>query len=90
MGLAAIAGLLFFLLRRRKRNAASKLPTQDSPHYASGGSAEMDQGQNHSQGEYRGDFKPYGPVMSEAPGSDVAGTPPVRYEMDARQRHELA
>ncbi|KAJ5046758.1 uncharacterized protein L3040_003988 [Drepanopeziza brunnea f. sp. 'multigermtubi'] len=96
LGLAAIAGLIFFLTRRRKRAAAaSELPSNA----AGGGAHTEDDGQVHYQGEDRGDFKPYAPVMSEVPGSVVAGregyaqemnTPPARYEMDARQTHEMA
>ncbi|KAL5328920.1 hypothetical protein ACEPPN_002429 [Leptodophora sp. 'Broadleaf-Isolate-01'] len=98
VGLAAIAGLIFFLMRRRKRTAA-ELPSQSSSPNFPAGSAEMGQGDGAYQGEYRGDHKPYAALMSEAPGSDVAGregfaqelnSQPQHYEMDARQRHELA
>ncbi|KAH7342668.1 hypothetical protein BKA65DRAFT_295561 [Rhexocercosporidium sp. MPI-PUGE-AT-0058] len=99
LGLALIAGLIFFFMRRRKRTAAAELPSQSqSPNFPTGG-AEMGQGDGAYQGEYRGDHKPYAAVMSEAPGSDVAGrdgypqelnSQPQHYEMDARQRHELA
>ena len=52
-----------------------------------------------AQGEYRGDHKPYAAVMSEAPGPEVGprdgyaqemSSQPQHFEMDARQRHELA
>ncbi|XMA15799.1 hypothetical protein WAI453_008590 [Rhynchosporium graminicola] len=96
IGLALIAGLAFFCMRRRKRAAASELPSQNQdPNYAMSGT---EIGSSY-QGEYRGDHKPYAAVMSEAPGPDVArgdgsahelNSQPQVFEMDSRHRHELA
>lgn len=92
-GVALIVGLIFYMRRRKRRTAASELPT-NAPSPVAGGHVDT-----AYQGEYRGDHKPYAALMSEAPGSDVNGSPgyaqelnsqPQHYEMDARQRHELA
>ncbi|KAK0125518.1 hypothetical protein ONS95_000474 [Cadophora gregata] len=91
--LALIIGVFLFLRRRKRRAAASELPSNNT-NYVAGG-----QNDTAYQGEYRGDHKPYAALMSEAPGSDVHGregypqelnSQPQHYEMDARQRHELA
>ncbi|KAL2075522.1 hypothetical protein VTL71DRAFT_465 [Oculimacula yallundae] len=100
VGLALIAGLIFFCMRRRKRAAASELPShnQDPHHAASHTQINTADTAYHGQGEYRGDSKPYTAVMSEVPGSEVRShgtahemnSQPQVFEMDSRNRHELA
>ncbi|KAK2627187.1 hypothetical protein QTJ16_003153 [Diplocarpon rosae] len=97
LGLAAVAGLISFLIRRRQRAATTELPRNEH-HYGAGGGTEMGE-QDMEQGEHLGNSKPYAPVLSEAPGSEVGGregypqeleTSYPQYETDARGRQELA